>query len=135
MRYIRERRLLQILSAGSTGCKGVVANADIRKPSSSYAELYRTNDLTGGHVIKLGTGNDAAAREALGAWKGGLQVGGGITEANAQEWLDAGADKVCSHVHTLLSSSLSPVSAAFRLGHPLLRLSPGEWGPYHLSLL
>jgi phosphoribosylformimino-5-aminoimidazole carboxamide ribotide isomerase len=25
---------------------------------------------------------------------GGLQVGGGITEANAQEWLDAGASKV-----------------------------------------
>jgi hypothetical protein len=25
---------------------------------------------------------------------GGLQVGGGITDANAQEWIDAGASKV-----------------------------------------
>lgn len=26
---------------------------------------------------------------------GGLQIGGGITDANAQEWIDAGASKVC----------------------------------------
>ena len=59
-----------------------------------YAELYKKDDLTGGHVIKLGPGNDDAAREALAAWHGGLQIGGGITAENAQEWLDAGAAKV-----------------------------------------
>ncbi|MDN9006677.1 HisA/HisF-related TIM barrel protein, partial [Staphylococcus aureus] len=64
------------------------------KPPSYYAELYRSNGLTGGHVIKLGPNNDAAAREALVAWPAGLQVGGGITVSNAQEWLDAGAEKV-----------------------------------------
>jgi phosphoribosylformimino-5-aminoimidazole carboxamide ribotide isomerase len=42
----------------------------------------------------LGPDNETAAKEALGAWKGGLQVGGGITEANAKEWIDYGAEKV-----------------------------------------
>lgn len=65
-----------------------------RKPSSYYASLYRARNLTGGHVIKLGPNNDQAAAEALGAWPGGLQVGGGISEDNAQEWLNKGADKV-----------------------------------------
>lgn len=59
-----------------------------------YAELYRADNLTGGHVIKLGGGNDDAAREALCAWPGGLQIGGGITAENAAEWLAAGAAKV-----------------------------------------
>lgn len=42
----------------------------------------------------LGPGNDQAAQEALEAWKGGMQVGGGITEKNAAEWIERGADKV-----------------------------------------
>lgn len=64
------------------------------KPPAWYAELYRRDGLTGGHVIKLGPNNDAAAREALAAWPGGLQVGGGITAENAAEWLEAGAAQV-----------------------------------------
>ncbi len=59
-----------------------------------YARMYRDDNLTGGHVIKLGSGNDDAAREALAAWPGGLQIGGGITAENAAEWLDAGAAQV-----------------------------------------
>lgn len=59
-----------------------------------FAKLYRDNDLTGAHVIMLGPGNTEAAREALAAWPGGLQVGGGITDANAKEWIEAGAEKV-----------------------------------------
>ncbi|EIW76110.1 Phosphoribosylformimino-5-aminoimidazole carboxamide ribotide isomerase [Coniophora puteana RWD-64-598 SS2] len=64
------------------------------KPPTYYADLYKQNGLEGGHVIKLGPNNDEAAKEALAAWPGGLQVGGGITEENAQAWLDAGASKV-----------------------------------------
>jgi phosphoribosylformimino-5-aminoimidazole carboxamide ribotide isomerase len=37
-----------------------------------FAELNRTHNLVGGHVIKLGNGNDEAAREALAAWPGML---------------------------------------------------------------
>ncbi|PCH36909.1 Phosphoribosylformimino-5-aminoimidazole carboxamide ribotide isomerase [Wolfiporia cocos MD-104 SS10] len=59
-----------------------------------FAELYREHELEGGHIIKLGDGNDAAAQEALRAWPGHLQIGGGITDRNCHEWLDAGASKV-----------------------------------------
>jgi phosphoribosylformimino-5-aminoimidazole carboxamide ribotide isomerase len=59
-----------------------------------YAELYREDDLRGGHVIQLGPGNKTAAREALAAFPGGLQIGGGVNADNAAEWLDAGASHV-----------------------------------------
>ncbi|KAF1957394.1 Phosphoribosylformimino-5-aminoimidazole carboxamide ribotide isomerase [Byssothecium circinans] len=63
-------------------------------PSAYYADLYKKHGLAGAHVIMLGPGNDDAAKEALSAWKGGMQVGGGITEKNAREWIKRGADKV-----------------------------------------
>lgn len=69
-------------------------------PPAHYAALYRRDNLKGGHVIMLGAGNEAAAREALAAWPGGLQIGGGITDANAVQWLEHGASHVIvtSHV-------------------------------------
>ncbi|KAA8910903.1 1--5-imidazole-4-carboxamide isomerase [Sphaerosporella brunnea] len=63
-------------------------------PSSHFAELYRCHNVTGCHVIKLGPGCDAAAEEALAAWPSGLQIGGGITDANAKAWIEKGAEKV-----------------------------------------
>ena len=65
-------------------------------PASHYAELYQRHDLRGGHVVMLGSGNDAAAKEALSTWRSGLQVAGGITDKNAQYWIDQGAEKVSS---------------------------------------
>lgn len=67
-------------------------------PPAHFAGLYRDNDLKGAHVIMLGPGNTEAARESLAAWPGGLQVGGGITDKNAKEWIDAGAEKVRSYI-------------------------------------
>ncbi len=64
------------------------------KSAAWFASKYREDGLTGGHVIKLGPGNDAAAREALAAYPGGLQVGGGITADNAVAWIEAGASHV-----------------------------------------
>jgi phosphoribosylformimino-5-aminoimidazole carboxamide ribotide isomerase len=61
---------------------------------ASFVERYRSDALKGGHVIMLGPGNESAAREALAAWPGGLQIGGGITELNAPSWLEAGASHV-----------------------------------------
>ncbi|ORY17564.1 hypothetical protein BCR34DRAFT_555096 [Clohesyomyces aquaticus] len=63
-------------------------------PSSYYATLYKEHNLTGAHVIMLGPGNEDAARAALEAWPGKMQVGGGITEKNAKGWIEAGAEKV-----------------------------------------
>lgn len=71
-------------------------------PPAHYGALYRQNGLSGAHVIMLGPGNTEAARQALAAWPGGLQVGGGINETNAQEWIDAGGEKVFRHHHDLI---------------------------------
>lgn len=65
-----------------------------KHPSSWFAKLYKRDKLIGGHIIKLGPGNDEAAREALAVWPGTMQIGGGITVANAKEWLDCGASHV-----------------------------------------
>ena len=64
------------------------------RPARWFAELYRRDDLRGGHVIMLGPGNEPAAREALAAFPGGLQVGGGINPDNARSFLEAGASHV-----------------------------------------
>lgn len=65
-----------------------------------FAELYKKDNLTGGHIIKLGLGNDDAAREALSVWPGGMQIGGGINAENAASWIAAGAS------HVIVTSSL-----------------------------
>lgn len=64
------------------------------QPAAHYATLYKDNALEGGHVIMLGPNNDSAAKESLSAWPNGLQVGGGINEKNAAQWIEAGASKV-----------------------------------------
>lgn len=63
-------------------------------PAAHFAELYKAHELSGGHVIMLGPGNDEAAMEALSAWPGRLQVGGGINSENAKLWIERGAEKV-----------------------------------------
>jgi len=73
---------------------GPTENFVSEKPSTWFAEAFRNDGLKGGHVIKLGPGNDDAACEALAAWPGGLQLGGGITAGNAMQWIDAGASHV-----------------------------------------
>lgn len=81
-------------------------------PSSWFAELYKGDDLTGGHIIKLGPGNDAAAAEALAAWPGAMQIGGGITAENGKEWLKKGAS------HVIVTSY---VFSGGRINHERLR--------------
>ena len=78
----------------------IATNFSSSRPASWYAGMYRRDGLEGGHVIMLGPGNAAAARDALRTWPGGLQVGGGINEGNALQWLDHGASHVIvtSHV-------------------------------------
>src|SRR2546421_6578300 len=64
------------------------------RPAAWYAQLYQRDGLKGGHIIMLGPGNVAAAREALAAYPGGMQIGGGIHLDNARGWLEAGASHV-----------------------------------------
>ncbi len=65
-----------------------------RREAGWFAEKFRADGVCGGHVIMLGAGNEEAARQALGRWPGGLQVGGAITARNAADWLGAGASHV-----------------------------------------
>ncbi|KAF9515212.1 hypothetical protein BS47DRAFT_1391748 [Hydnum rufescens UP504] len=65
-----------------------------KESPKEFALLYRRHNLRGGHVIKLGPGNDDAARSALEAWPDALHIGGGITPENALDWISAGAEKV-----------------------------------------
>lgn len=66
-----------------------------------YANLYQQKELKGGHIILL-NGKDSPYYEAtkeqallaLQTYPQGLQIGGGITPENAEEYLEAGAEKV-----------------------------------------
>lgn len=97
-----------------------------------YADLYRKHDLTGGHVIMLGPGNDQASREALKAWPQGLQVGGGIKDTNAREWIKAGAEKVGFIEYLSLVSQMQsscpcltiPALISFTLSQTTLQIQP-----------
>jgi phosphoribosylformimino-5-aminoimidazole carboxamide ribotide isomerase len=64
------------------------------RPAADYAKMYDQDKLTGGHVIMLGPGNSESAKAALQAYPKGLQVGGGINDTNALEWLEAGASHI-----------------------------------------
>ena len=78
------------------------------RPAAWFAGLYRRDALGGGHVIQLGPGNENAAREALAAYPGGLQLGGGVTRENAPGWLEAGAS------HVIVTSWLFDAEGRFR---------------------
>lgn len=92
---LHEGRVKQIVGGSlSDAGTGLRTNFVAEQPAEHYAGLYRRDGLRGGHVIKLGPGNDQAARAALAAWPNGLHLGGGITADNAAVWLSAGAEKL-----------------------------------------
>ncbi len=71
------------------------------KDSAFFANLYKKNGLFGGHAIilnKAGTLEyEASKAEAIKAFKEfpmGLQIGGGINDKNAPEFIEAGASHV-----------------------------------------
>lgn len=90
--------------------KGPKTNFESDRSAAWFAERYREDQLTGGHVIKLGPGNDKAAKIALAGYPGGLQLGGGIDAENASEWLAAGAS------HVIVTSCLFDSKGSFLQG-------------------
>ncbi|MDR3012535.1 MAG: phosphoribosylformimino-5-aminoimidazole carboxamide ribotide isomerase [Chitinispirillales bacterium] len=72
----------------------LVTNFETELPPAHFASLYKRENLPGGHVIMLGPGNEDAAVNALGAYPGGMHVGGGINPSNARKFIDAGASHV-----------------------------------------
>ncbi|RKN75072.1 phosphoribosylformimino-5-aminoimidazole carboxamide ribotide isomerase [Paenibacillus ginsengarvi] len=72
----------------------VVENFVSSQTPDHYAAMYREDGLTGGHIIMLGGGNEEAAEQALGAYPGGMQIGGGIRADNAERYIALGASHV-----------------------------------------
>ena len=93
---LHQGRVKQIVGSTLTDdpSQGPATNFESSKPSGEFAAMYRDDKLGGGHVIMLGPGNEEAAKAALQAYPGGLQVGGGINPSNAASYLDAGASHV-----------------------------------------
>lgn len=92
---LHDGKVKQIVGSSlSDSGAGLKTNFETDRSSSWFAELYKKDGIKGGHVIMLGKGNESAAKDALSAYPGGLQVGGGINAQNAKEYIDAGASHV-----------------------------------------
>jgi len=96
-----QRRRLSIL--GSTGSIGTQALDVVRHHAGRFevvALAARSNvallleQVAEFRPAFVHVGNETAAREALAAYPGGLQIGGGIHRDNAEDWLAAGASHV-----------------------------------------
>lgn len=86
-----------LLDEGDQARENFVSEQD----ASFFANLYRKKGIRGGHVILLNPESSEFYPEtrrqallALGAYPDGLQIGGGIRDDNAKEFLDAGASHV-----------------------------------------
>ncbi|KAE8649000.1 1-(5-phosphoribosyl)-5-[(5-phosphoribosylamino)methylideneamino] imidazole-4-carboxamide isomerase, chloroplastic isoform X5 [Cucumis sativus] len=74
----------------------LLTNFETDKSAAYYANMYKQDGLIGGHAIMLGADplSVVAAHEALHAYPGGLQVGGGISSGNACSYIEEGASHV-----------------------------------------
>lgn len=86
-----------LLDTGNVAKENYVASED----GAYFAELYKRYGLKGGHIILLNPADSEyyekdvyQARLALNAYKGGLQIGGGINARNAEEFIKLGASHV-----------------------------------------
>ncbi|MCB5160708.1 phosphoribosylformimino-5-aminoimidazole carboxamide ribotide isomerase [Marinomonas algarum] len=90
---LHQGKVKQIVG-GSLNDKGATENFISEYNAEHYARMYKELQLTGGHVIALGKGNQDEALSALRAYPNGLQFGGGVTNRNAARYLSAGASHV-----------------------------------------
>ncbi len=93
-----------------SACENYVSDHD----AAWYADCFRQKGLKNGHVILLNQKDSPffeetkkQALEALRAYPGGLQIGGGITAENAAEYLDAGASHVIVTSYVFRNGSIS----------------------------
>lgn len=99
---IHNGKVKQIVGGSLTdGNREVTENFVSGRGGEYYAALYREDGLKGGHIIMLnpvGTQeyelDRIQAESALREYPGGLQIGGGITDKNAGQYLEAGASHV-----------------------------------------
>lgn len=123
---LHDGRVKQIVGSSlSDSGAGLKTNFETDRSPAWFAKLYKKDGIRGGHVIMLGKGNTEAAKAALAAYPGGLQVGGGITADNAKEYLDAGAS------HVIVTSWIFPEG---RLDRERLERLSKTVGKEHLVL-
>lgn len=93
---LREGRVVQIIGGSLTdeNPEKIKINFETTSSAADFARLYKKDNLSGGHVISLGPGNEKVALSALHAFPNGFHMGGGITPQNAVTYLDAGASHV-----------------------------------------
>ena len=98
---IHDGKVKQIVGGTLSDIDGAVENFVAEENAAFFASLYKRRRLSGGHVILLNPitspfyeATRQAALLALRTFPGGLQVGGGVTDENAAEWLEAGASHV-----------------------------------------
>ncbi|CAA0818835.1 1-(5-phosphoribosyl)-5- [Striga hermonthica] len=97
---IHKGKVKQIVGSTLTDSKGedtsLITNYESDKSAAEYAKMYKDDGLIGGHLIMLGADpwSKSAAIEALHAYPGGLQVGGGVNSSNALSYIDEGASHV-----------------------------------------
>ena len=99
---IHNGKVKQIIGGSLTDVDNHAVENFVSKQNASYfAKLYKEAGLNGGHIILLNPptskyyeATKAQAIESLAQYPQGLQIGGGITAANAQEFLKAGASHV-----------------------------------------
>ena len=99
---IHNGKVKQIIGSSLTDSgEGTAENYISDKDAAYYADLYKQMGLAGGHIAMLNAAGTpeyeatkAEALSALGAFRGGMQVGGGINAGNAAGFIEAGASHV-----------------------------------------
>ena len=97
---IHNGKVKQIVGSSLTDA-GAKENFVSDKGAADFAVLYKEHGLAGGHIILLNHKDseyyEATRREAISAlcaYKEGMQIGGGVTDENGADYLDAGASHV-----------------------------------------
>ncbi len=91
---LREGKVVQIVGSTLKDGEKPTTHFETNRSPADFARLYREDGLAGGHVIMLGPRNEDAAITALGAYPGGMQIGGGLMPENAQRFLNKGASHI-----------------------------------------
>ncbi len=99
---IHNGKVKQIVG-GSLLDKGNIASENFvsDKNADYYARMYKADNLKGGHIILLNSPNSEyyqddleQAKLALNEFNDGMQVGGGVNDKNAKDFLAMGASHV-----------------------------------------
>lgn len=95
---IHNGKVKQIIGSTLSDESGARENFVSPRGASFFSSFYRREKLKGGHIINLnkkGTPgyeeSDREAKAALADYPGGMMIGGGITDENIADFIDAGA--------------------------------------------